>query len=129
MYRNRTTPLWLVLPLLALRAFVPDGYMPAPLAEGVFVPCPGAGPGSALFADHAAHHGAAGHGEDVSAFARDFCFFGAGGAALVSAATASPAILPAPDAPVAPAAIDLQPTPVTAGGHPRAPPRLPARMS
>ena len=54
--------LWLALAGVALRALVPVGYMPAPLADGLpFVLCPGSAPYLTLPGSGGHHGGDAGH--------------------------------------------------------------------
>ncbi len=108
--------LWLAVAGVALRAIVPVGYMPAPLADGLpFVLCPGSAPYLSL--PGSGHHGGdAGHaatGDDTNAVspAWEFCPFGVffsqaapatEHAALAAAPSQSP-LFAEPDAIVRPA--------------------------
>ncbi len=83
-----------------MRAIVPAGYMPAPIAEGLpFVLCPGGAPHLALSGSH--HGGDAGHGPahddaDAASPAWEFCPFGVFFSHAVPAADHAP-LSPSPE--------------------------------
>lgn len=129
---KRPSPaLWLVLAGIALRAVVPAGYMPAPIAEGLpFVLCPGAVPGLASLAGHGPHDRGHVHGNEEAppgdSGTWDVCPFGAVFGASILPPELGPLIAWLAAVSPAAAANAFVPSPITRAWRARAPPTDPS---